>query len=520
MMFAIVTAVVLAGTPVGLEFDGTLKDGLRQLAQKSGINLVVIGELDERVQLNLPNVDGEEALEAIATAYDLEITRKGAASKLWVVKKKAGAVAVLAPLAPPAPPNVLTENRTPQGTVVVVGSPDPAARMRDEAEQARVAADAARAEADSLREKTEAMRNASESVREKLRDQLEAAKEKAREAAEEAREKEQEAAEAAREQAQEAAEAERERAEALKEQAQAQKELARAQIDRHRAELERHRVSAGGPVTVEKETQVDTAVAYGGPVIVEENAVVDGDAVAFGGDVILKKNAVVEGDAVSFGGTVVKEEGAVVHGESVSMGGSGFGTTVARNMIKTQRSARVAEAQDADEPTGGFGRHLASFLLEFAVFFGLGFVLMMFAPQRLKALEDSVRAEPLKNGVAGALAAMASVPLTLLLCVTIVGIPVAIAMWLAAFLLVPAGVAVIANSVGAKLPTGRVRKTQALVLAAGLFALLLALQVPGLNVLVGLVAGSIFVGAAIRTRLGQGPKGTPMIDSLHTSPVL
>ena len=65
MMFPLMAAVaVLAANPnVTMEFDGTLKDGLKQLAQKSGLNLVVIGEFDERVNLNFPNVDGETALE-------------------------------------------------------------------------------------------------------------------------------------------------------------------------------------------------------------------------------------------------------------------------------------------------------------------------------------------------------------------------------------------------------------------------------------------------------------------------
>lgn len=498
MMFSLMTAAVLAASPVSLNFNGSLKDGLQELAQKSGINLVVQGDLDERVQLNLPSVDGEEALETIAQAYGLEVTRSGK-GKLWVVKRGSGAVVL----------------KGAGVTAVTPGSPD---ALRAAAEAARAAAERAREEADALREKTEALREkgqqareATDEVRTKVQEAADEAREQAQEAADEAREKAQEAAELAREQAQEAAEAEQERQEALREKAEAQQELVREKVEHLR-----HRVSTGGPVTVDQGTHVETAVAYGGPVIIEEDAVVEGDAVAFGGDVVLKKGAVVEGDAVSFGGVVVRGDDSKVHGDSVSMGGSAIGSAVARNVVKTRRSVDASDAEADAGPGRGFGRGLAAFLLQFAVFFGLGFVLMMFAPQRMKALEATVREEPVKNGVVGLLGLVAAVPLTVLLVVTLVGIPVAVLMWVALALFVPVGLAVVANTVGAKLPTGRLRKTQALVLAVGLLALLLVSRIPGLGQLA--VALSVFVslGAIIRTRFGQPTRGTPMLDPTHT----
>ena len=491
MLMTMMAAMALAAAPVSMEFDGSLKDGLKQLAQKSGLNLVVIGEFDERVNLNLPSVNGEEALETIAQAYGLQVTRAGSNSKMWVIRRA----------------------ETPSVVPVVAGGPVPQVPMKSVGpDEAREAADRARESADTLRDQADVLRRKAESMRSATQD----AREKAQEAADDAREQAQEAAEAAREQAQEAAEAEREKAEAMRDQGQAQADLSRA-----KAELERHRVSTGGPVTVEKGSHVDTAVAYGGPVIVEEDAVVDGDAVAFGGDVILKKGAIVEGDAVSFGGSVVKGEGSEVHGESVSMGGSGIGTAVARNVIKTQRTARVTEAQDSEEPNAGFGRGLAKFLLEFAALFGLGFMMMMFAPQRMKALEATIKAEPAKNGMAGLLGALALFPLTLILIVTLVGIPVALVMWAALPLVGTIGLAAVANVVGSRMPTGKLRKTQALVLAVGLFAMLLSMQVPVLGVLVFLVAAAISFGAIIRTRFGQSSRGTPMLDPMHTTaPIL
>lgn len=506
MMMAMMAAMALAAAPVSMEFDGSLKDGLKQLAQKSGLNLVVIGEFDEHVNLNLPSVNGEEALETIAQAYGLQVTR-AASSKMWVIRRAE------------APPVTPVTGGVPVPLVPLKALTPEAAR--ESADRAREAADQAREQADTLRRKAESMRNATEDAREKAQQAAEDAREQAQEAAEAAREQAQEAAELAREQAQEAreqaqeaAEAEREKAEALRDQSQAQADLSRA-----KAELERHRVSTGGPVTIEKGSRVDTAVAYGGPVIVEEDAVVDGDAVAFGGDVILKKGAVVEGDAVSFGGSVQKAEGATVHGESVSMGGSGIGTAVARNMVKQQK---VTQSDEAGDSKGGFGRGLAGFLLQFAALFGLGFMMMMFAPQRMKALEATIKAEPVKNGLAGLVGLVTLLPLTAILVFTLVGIPVVLVMLPTLVLfIIPVGLAALANVVGSKLPTGKLRKTQALVLAVGLFAMLLALHIPGLWVLVLLVTAAISFGAIIRTRFGQSSRGTPMLDPMqNTAPIL
>ena len=507
-MFAMMTAVLLASSPVSLQFDGPLKDGLKQLAEKSGLNLVVIGEFDEKVQLNLPNVDGPEALETIALAYGLEVTRKGAASNLWVVRKAGGAI-------PKAPP-VLAVAPVPPVPPVAVATPNVNSdALRSAAETAREEAEQAREEAERIREKLESLRGASAEAREKVQEALEQAREKAQEAAEEAREKAEEAREAARDQA-----------EALRESAQAQAELSRekARLVREQMALQRHKVSTGGPITIEKGTRVEAAVAYGGPVIVEEGAVVDGDAVAFGGDVVLKAGAVVEGDAVSFGGTVVRDDTAVVRGDAVSMGGANFGAQVARNVVRKERAERAGAkdaADEADSPSSNGGRGFAAFLLQFAVFFGLGFLLMMFAPNRMKALEATIRAEPAKNGLAGFLGLLATVPITAALVVTLVGIPVALMLWILVALFIPAGLAVVANAVGAKLPTGRMRKTQALVLAVGLLALLLVGHIPVLGPMVLAVAVFVSMGAIIRTRFGQTGKGLPMLDPLQqTAPMV
>jgi hypothetical protein len=372
--------------------------------------------------------------------------------KMYVIRRANPVGALAAPASPVAPVAPVAP-----GAVPGVADPGDVDLAKDPAEQVRAQAEAAREQADAAREQ----------------------------------------ADAAREQAEELADARREQLDAARELAQAH------------AELEKNRVSAGGPVTVEKNTTVDTAVAYGGPVIVEENAVVDGDAVAFGGDVVLKPNAEVKGNAVSFGGRVVRGPNSVVRGQTMAMGTAGISAGIGKGVAQ---GTRIAKEEVNDEDKGG--NQVAVFLLQFALFFGLGFALKMFAPQRMKVLEATIRNEPWRNLVAG----VATVPASVLVCVTIVAIPVVILAWVfVAPVAVVIGLSAIANALGAVVPTWRLRRTQAVALGLGVGVMLLAFHVPVLGAMAVVLASLVSLGAVIRTRFGQPTRGTPIMESMSTA---
>lgn len=267
-----------------------------------------------------------------------------------------------------------------------------------------------------------------------------------------------------------------------------------------------------GPLVVRPGDVAGDAVAFGGPVTVTQGAVVDGDAVAFGGDVIVEDGARINGDAVSFGGTVHKADGAVITGEEVSFGMSGL------SALATQPS--VLSAHSADDATDErvAGTTVGGFLLQFAVMFGLGFLLMMVAPQRMRSLEAEVRQQPVKSALAGFIGLLASIPVTLMLCITIIGIPIAMVLWAAAGVALLMGLVAVANAVGAKLPFRR-RHTQAVVMAAGLLAIMLAQLVPVLGPLVVCAATFMATGALIRTRLGQRSYSLPIAEAADTTPM-
>jgi hypothetical protein len=444
-------ALTLAAGPISLQYDGTLKDAIKQIAAKGNLSVVLAGDLDEPVQVNLSDVAPEEALESIAKVYGLSVSREG---KLMILRRAHGHVAEVARM-PPSP-------------ALPMAAMPPVPPAPPEPGEAASAAELAQEAADRVREEAEAAREKAQELREK---------------------------------AQEMAEARREQADALREMAQAN------------AELEKNRVSAGGPVRVEKGTTVDNAVAYGGPVIVEADATVSGDVVAFGGDVVLEENAVVDGDAVSFGGSVVRGTNSVVRGETVSMGGAGLGTAISRSLVKPHRGSDHASA--ASSETSARGNRVALFLLEFAVFFGLGFLLKMFVPQRMRALEATIQSDPVKNGIAGLLGLLGALFLvTPVLLISIVGIIPAVLMWvLVVPVLMAVGGAAVASTLGSVLPTGRIRKTQALALGLGVLVLLLASQVPVLGWLVLIAAVCVSMGAIFRTRFGQPTRGTPIFEA-------
>jgi len=97
-------------------------------------------------------------------------------------------------------------------------------------------------------------------------------------------------------------------------------------------------------------------------------------------------------------------------------------------------------------------------------------------------------------------ATLALLPLTLLLTITVVGIPVVVAMYAALVVLIPLGLVVVANVIGLALPIGRrrVHRTQAMVLALGLFAMLLVMRIPVLG-------PAVLVAAARRPRACRCP---------------
>lgn len=451
MIASMLMAVAIAAGPVSVQFEGPLKQGLTAIAERGGLNVIVVGDLAEPAQIHLTDVTAEEALETVAKVYGLEVTKQG---KLFVLRRSA------VPVAAPSPAPAAPVAAAPLVTPVAPNAPEAPAEVK----QLLTQLEKLEAEQQRLQDETEKLQDEAE-----RRDELK-----------------------------------HDRDEKLE-------ELAAAKAEHAKAEERAGQVtSAGKPVVIARGETVKDAVSYGGPITVESGARVKGDAVAFGGDVVLKDGAIVEGDAVSFGGRVLRDGNATVKGEEVSFGGSGMVSSMAAHAVK---ASNAVDLEKAEEHSGGLS--LATFLVQFVVFFVFGFLLMVFAPQRMKGLESAVRSQPVLSGVVGFLALVLAMPLTIFLLITLIGIPVAAVLWLALAFVVPMGLAAIANTVGTSMPLGRIRRTQAMVLALGLFVLLLVAQVPVLGPLMLSLAVCVSLGAVLRTRLGATPKGLPVMESVE-----
>lgn len=493
---------------ITVEYRGSLRDALKTIASKGGLNLVVTGKLDQDAEVYLKDVTAEEALRTVAQAYQLKIQQSGS---IWTLRPltpaeiDSAAEHPEAPHPPPQPgPGVLPGPPGPPGP------PTPGDGLPHSGHMPPIppipplppivsgmpqqAIEAAMREAEAMAERAEA--------------DAEAAVEKAEHEAERLREQADEAGEGARAQAEEMRERAhelRERAREARERAREARQSAREALREARRTMKNERVGTGSVVVGEGEV-VERAVAYGGSLTI--NGHVEEDAVAIGGSISLGPKAWVEGDVVAIGGSISRAEGAVVEGDVEALGGSVVGQIVKNSFREVRQEVR----KETQSHHRGSDSPLAEFLVWFMVLFGTGFLGHLLVPQRMKLIQEEVHYNPLKSGLSGLLGALALAPLTVLLIITVVGIPVALlVLWPLAFLGAALGFTAVASELGTRLPVFRGRKTQAVVMALGLVLMLVVAMIP-LGAIPIVLLAFIGFGAVVRTRFGTrgGRPGGPL----------
>ncbi|HYO52813.1 polymer-forming cytoskeletal protein [Archangium sp.] len=418
---------------INVQFRGSLRDALQEIAEEGGLNVVVIGALDTPAEVYLKDVNAEQALRTMARAYSLQLEEENG---IFTVRPAASA-----PTAPAAPPPA-------------VAPAPPVPPMPPSVAESAV-------DEDEVKER----------VREKMREA------------------------------------------------------------RSSSNGSRDVVARGRSLEVKEGESVDSAVVYGGNLTVkghvEDDVVVfggnleitghvEGDAHAFGGNVVLGPGATVEGDVSSFGGTVIKQNGARVEGSTESFGGDRIGKLVSGELKEGLKKAKHKHADRDEDEERDDDNGFATFLIQFTVMFGLGFLGQMLFPARMKALTSDIQARPLANGVVGLVGALALIPallplivVTVILVVTIIGIPVAAALWLVAPLAAALGFTAVASTIGMRLPVMVGRKTQAMVMALGLLLLLVLGRIPWVGWMVLVAATLVGFGAIIRTWFVRRPQGMP-----------
>lgn len=284
-------------------------------------------------------------------------------------------------------------------------------------------------------------------------------------------------------------------------------------------------VRIGSDIRIAKDEVVEgDVVALGGDVTVEGH--VKGTVTATGGSVHLASTAKIDGDVACLGGELTEDPGAWIGGQRVTAARGGH--------------RRIEGPELPHEGHKWVGRIAAVFgsLVWMLLWLGIAWVVTWFAPTRTAVAVETVRREPGMSLGIGFLSILLLVPsmiamvlVVAILCITIIGIPLAIATLLGYFaLLIVAwgwGFVVGAIPVGQRLLAQLRREEPSTLTREAVFGVLAILGlwfasrvfrvVPffgWFGALVGILAivGASLValsgtGALIRSKFGQGPGG-------------
>ena len=266
-------------------------------------------------------------------------------------------------------------------------------------------------------------------------------------------------------------------------------------------------VVMGGSVEVYGEVRGDLAV-MGGSATVYDGAHVHGDVSAIGGKVRLESGACVDGEVGVVGGVVDQQPGAKVGGDvSSSKGDEGKGFAI--NGIKPW-----TDNGEGHRPWyKSLAEHVSIAVEHTALLFVLGAILLSLATRRMDLLRTEIAARPMRSFAVGILATLATAVGLVALCVTLIGIPIAMIAVLVGTFGIYAGICAALATLGKGLVAHRT-ENQHVHLAVGCAVFLLLSALPFVGWIVTAVVGFIGFGALVATRLaGFAEKKAPMTST-------
>jgi hypothetical protein len=250
----------------------------------------------------------------------------------------------------------------------------------------------------------------------------------------------------------------------------------------------------GGSVDVLGEVMGDLTVA-GGNAHVQKDAHVHGSATAIGGALDIEDGATVDGDVGVVGGILTRAPGAKIHGNVIK--GKG-----AKHDIKLD-----LEDPDGDAPTDGKRgwsinhgvRSVGSALTRSAILFVFGAMLLALATDRMEKLRAEIASRPMKSFALGIIGSVAALLAVIVLCVTLIGIPIAVVGTLVAVFGGYAGFCA-ALATGGQALFGHRTKNPYVQLALGCLLLVAVGAIPFVGTWITVIVSFIGIGAMIATR--------------------
>ncbi|HEX8792024.1 MAG TPA: polymer-forming cytoskeletal protein [Polyangiaceae bacterium] len=274
-----------------------------------------------------------------------------------------------------------------------------------------------------------------------------------------------------------------------------------------KGEIARDVTVFGGNVDIEGEATGDVTV-FGGNVRVHEGARVHGDATVFGGTLALAQGAKVDGDVSALGGTLKREPGSQIGGDVNAKGSD----SDASDSHETHRSV-VARAGESIMD----GVRLA------AVLFVIGTVLLALAGRRMESLRFEVAARPMRTLALGLVGLLGGIVVLIALCVTVIGIPIALVGALLGVLGMFGAMCAVLSVVGEALLRHRTTN-QYVHLAVGCAIFVALSALPWVGGFVGLITALAGIGTLVATRgagffVKRNGGGTPYRSAPPEAPV-
>jgi uncharacterized membrane protein len=272
----------------------------------------------------------------------------------------------------------------------------------------------------------------------------------------------------------------------------------------------RHLRVVRGTAKTGKRSGRDLVRVFQGDLSVPQGQIVQGDVVCVGGSVELQPGSVVQGDAVAVGGSVSVAQGALVMGQAVSVlgkveverGGQVMGEHVQVGLGKILSGSRSTRHHSWLGGLGVFG--LFPTIALFALTYLIGLVMLRMWPERVRNVGFAMFENPVRSFTVGFLCWLLLLPLTVLLAISIVGIPLIPLLPVIVFLSIVVGLSSFALRIGESLPAGPGQRfVPPAALGMGMTVLLLLAFVPWLGISLLALLQFFALGASVSSRFGR-----------------
>jgi hypothetical protein len=276
-------------------------------------------------------------------------------------------------------------------------------------------------------------------------------------------------------------------------------------LHHHKHHGDADRVVTGGHVTIQKDETVGDVTVLGGSLDVYGD--VEGDLAVFGGESEVHEGGEVHGDAVTLGGSLTIDDGADVDGDVSVIGGSlhrgdkaSIGGKARDDKGEIKVSVDTDDEKSSSKEHAGFLAHVAETMSESALMFVFGAVLLALLTRRVDSLKVEVASRPMRSFAIGVVGSIVATIAICALCITIVGIPLAIVVVLAAVVAVYGSMTAVLTTAGQALLAHKTTNPY-MHLALGCILFFIAASIPHVGGLV--VAAVVFtaIGALVTTRV-------------------